>query len=190
MASETSGLSQPVAQGSLEGAHINARQDRITVWSLPPFFLVIIGIGFLFTFYDIADINVSFIQTCTQIISGCAPPTAASFIGLPTLLNLSGYIVGALVLAQFADRFGRRNMLLFTLLLTGLGSLFTAFVGDYTTFIIARTITGIGIGADLAIVNAYVSEVAPVDSRGKYISLIFTIGGALGLSWVSGWRCT
>lgn len=180
MPSEISALSQSAAQGSLKGAHINARQDRITVWSLPPLFLIIIGIGFLFTFYDIADINVSFIQTCTQIISGCTPLSAANFIGLPALLNLSGYIVGALVLAPFADRFGRRNMLLITLLLTGLGSLYTAFVGDYTTFIIARTITGIGIGADLAIVNTYVSEVAPIGGRGKYISLIFTIGGALG----------
>ena len=180
MASKINDLSQSAAQGSLEGAHINARQDRITVWSLPPRFLIIIGFGFLFTFYDIADINVSFIQTCTQIISGCTSFSAANFIGLPALLNLSGYIVGALVLAPFADRFGRRNMLLITLLLTGLGSLYTAFVGDYTTFIIARTITGIGIGADLAIVNTYVSEVAPIGGRGKYISLIFTIGGALG----------
>ena len=38
-----------------------ARLDRITVWSLPGLFIGIIGVGFLFTFYDIFDINVSFI---------------------------------------------------------------------------------------------------------------------------------
>ena len=180
MASKTSDLARPGEQESSVGARINARQDSIAGWSFPTPFLVIIGIGFLFTYYDVADINVSFIQTCTQIVAGCTPATATNFIGLPTLLSLSGYIVGALLLAPFSDRYGRRNMLLFTLLLTGLGSLYTAFVGDYTNFIIARMITGIGIGADLAIVSTYVNEVAPVGGRGKYISLVFTMGCALG----------
>ncbi|MDA8082019.1 MAG: hypothetical protein M0Z96_10500 [Actinomycetota bacterium] len=41
-----------------------ARLDRLNVWPMSYFYLVIIGIGFLFTFFDIFDINVSFIQTC------------------------------------------------------------------------------------------------------------------------------
>src|SRR5215469_4836684 len=141
-----------------------ARQDRLPTWSL----------SYLFTFYDIFDITVSFIQTCTQIVPKCVPGgppgsiLAADKLGLPVELNLAGYVVGALLLAPLADRFGSRNMLLFTLLLTGLGSLFNAFVGDYTTFIIARVITGIGIGADLAIVNTYISEVSPKNSRARY----------------------
>jgi MFS transporter, putative metabolite:H+ symporter len=162
-----------------------ARQDRIPTWALSYLFIGIIGIGFLFTFYDIFDITVSFIQTCTQIVAKCVPGgppgsvLAADKLGLPVELNLAGYVVGALILAPLADRFGRRNMLLFTLLLTGVGSLYTAFVGDYTTFIIARTITGIGIGADLAIVNTYINEVAPTNSRARYTALIFCMS-ALG----------
>jgi MFS family permease len=95
------------------------------------------------------------------------------------LWNLIGYVIGALSLGPLADRFGRRDMLLVTLLITGLGSLYTAFTTDYTTFIIARTITGIGIGADLAIVNTYINEVAPRGGRAKYTSFIF-ISSALG----------
>lgn len=71
MASEASGISQPAASSS--GAAIIARQDRIPIWSLSYLFIGIIGIGFLFTFFDIFDINVSFIQTCTQIVTGCLP---------------------------------------------------------------------------------------------------------------------
>jgi MFS family permease len=158
----------------------------------------VIGIGFLFTFYDIFDINVSFIQTCTQIVPKClaGPPPgatalpagfveASAVVGLPVMWNLIGYVVGALVLSPLADRFGRRDMLLVTLIITGLGSLYTAFTGDYNSFIIARTITGIGIGADLAIVNTYVNEVAPTRSRARYISLIF-IMSALG-AFVAVW---
>ncbi len=41
-------------------AFLIARLDRISVWSLPGLFVGIIGVGFLFTFYDIFDINVAF----------------------------------------------------------------------------------------------------------------------------------
>jgi len=182
-----------------------ARQDRIQVWSLPYLFVVVIGLGFLFTFYDIFDINVSFIQTCTQIIDKCLPglppgatSTPAGFVlaadklGLPVLWNLIGYVIGALILSPLADRFGRRDMLLVTMVLTGIGSLFTAFTNDYTTFIIARTITGIGIGADLAIVNTYINEVAPREGRAKYTALIFimsSLGAFFGV-WLGLWLTT
>ncbi|MBA2288526.1 MAG: MFS transporter, partial [Ktedonobacteraceae bacterium] len=129
-------------------ATIIARQDRIPIWALPTLYLMIIGIGFLFTFFDIFDINVSFIQTCIQIVPHCNPETAGKYLGLPVLLNLIGYVAGSLILSPLADRYGRRDLLVLTLILTGVGSLYTAFVGDYTNFIIARTITGIGIGAD------------------------------------------
>lgn len=181
-----------VAAPSRTAGQIIARLDRITVWALPFSFLFIIGLGFLFTFYDIFDINVSFIQTCTQIVPKClaGPPPgltslppgfvqASDKIGLPVLWNLIGYVIGALSLGPLADRFGRRDMLLVTLVITGLGSLFTAFTNDYIMFIIARIITGVGIGADLAIVNTYVNEVAPQGGRARYTSFIF-INSALG----------
>jgi len=184
MASEASGLAQPVSRTGSTGAALIARQDRIPIWSLDYLFIGIIGVGFLFTFFDIFDINVSFIQTCIALVSGCTPVNAANYLGLPLLLNLSGYVVGALILSPLADRFGRRDILLVTLVITGIGSLYNALVGDYTNFIIARTITGIGIGADLALVATYISEVAPSQGRAKYTSLIFVmsaLGSFLGI---------
>ncbi|HXR65719.1 MAG TPA: MFS transporter, partial [Ktedonobacteraceae bacterium] len=147
MASEASGISPSATSGS--GAALIARQDRIPIWSLSYLFIGIIGVGFLFTFFDIFDINVSFIQTCVALVSGCSPVNATNYLTLPLLLNLSGYVVGALILSPLADRFGRRDMLLVTLLITGLGSLYNAFAPDYTNFIIARIVTGVGVGADL-----------------------------------------
>jgi MFS family permease len=83
------------------------------------------------------------------------------------------------VLSPVADRIGRRNMLLITMLITGLGSLYNAFAGDFVNFNIARIVTGIGIGADLAIVNTYINEVAPRRARAKFTTIIF-IMSALG----------
>src|SRR5579859_6428996 len=180
------------AGASSAGAALIARQDRIPIWSLSYLFIGIIGVGFLFTFFDIFDINVSFIQTCLQIVPGCTPPTSATYLGLPLLLNLSGYVVGALILSPLADRFGRRDMLLVTLIITGIGSLYNAFVGDYANFIIARVITGIGVGADLALVATYINEVAPSNGRAKYTSLIFimsSLGAFFGI-WLGLWLTT
>jgi MFS family permease len=165
-------------------ASILARLDRIDVWSLPFLFIGIIGTGFLFTFYDIFDINVSFIQSCVTLKPGCTPETALASLKLPVVLNLAGYVVGTLVLSPLADRYGRRNMLMVTMALTGIGSLYNALAPDYTQFVIARVITGFGIGADLAIVNTFVGEVAPRRSRAKFTSLIFVmsaLGALLGI---------
>ncbi len=207
MASEAAGGSSSISGvgTTTTGASVIARQDRIPIWSLSYLFIGIIGVGFLFTFFDIFDINVSFIQTCTQIIAGCLPGLPAGVthtppglvlasdkLGLPVFLNLAGYVVGALILSPLADRVGRRDMLLVTLVITGLGSLITAFVQDYTFFIIARIITGIGVGADLALVATYINEVAPSNGRAKYTSLIFimsSLGAFFGI-WLGLWLTT
>lgn len=169
-----------------------ARMDRIPIWSLSYLFIGIIGVGFLFTFYDIFNINVSFIETCGALIAGCNPGLASHYLGLPVLFNLVGYVVGTLLLSPLADRFGRRDMLLVTMAVTGLGSLWTAFTHDYTTFILARSLTGIGIGADLAIVNTYINELAPRTGRARYTSLIFimsALGAFFGI-WLGLWLTT
>ena len=163
---------------------ILARLDRIDVWSMPFVFVGIIGLGFMFAFYDVFDINVSFIQSCVALKHGCTPANAVTALRVPVVLNLAGYVVGALALAPISDRIGRRNMLLFTMLLTGLGSLYNALAPDYTQFVLARVITGIGVGADLAIVNTYVGEVAPRRNRARWISVIFimsALGALLGI---------
>src|SRR5437868_15146621 len=104
MASEANSSSSFVGAGTRSaGAAVIARLDRIPIWSLSYLFISIIGVGFLFTYLDIFDINVSFIQTCTQVVTAClpgappgltaAPPgleLAADELGVPLLLNLVG----------------------------------------------------------------------------------------------------
>ncbi len=164
---------------SLTPRSIAARVERIDVWALSYLFIGITGTGFLFTFYDIFDINVSFVQTCVQIKPGCTPEKALDALTVPVVLNLAGYVIGTLILSPLADTIGRRNMLLITMLITGVGSLYNAVAPGYANFVIARVITGIGIGADLAIVNTYLNEVAPRRGRARFTAVIFTMS-ALG----------
>ncbi|MDE2006043.1 MAG: MFS transporter [Rhodospirillales bacterium] len=181
-----------MSQTAVSDGVLLARIDRIPVWALPSLFAGIIGIGFLFTFYDIFDINVSFIQTCIALVPGCTPPTSEQFIGLPVLLNLFGYVVGTLIFSPLADRAGRRDLLLVTMLITGIGSALTAVVDSYTWFVVARLLTGIGIGADLAIVNTYIGEMAPRGARARYTAMIFIFSalGAVAGIWLGLWLTT
>jgi len=166
-------------QEEIDGAKIIARQDRIPIWALSYLFIGILGIGYVFIFFDIFNINVSFIQTAITLGWATSPTSATitSLEGFVVLLNLIGYVIGALVLSPFSDRFGRREMLIVTLLITGIGSLFNAVVTNYAEFALARFITGIGVGADLAIVNSYINEVAPKNGRARYTSFLFVLAG-------------
>jgi MFS family permease len=163
----------------MENAKIIARQDRIPIWSLSFLFIGILGLGYIFIFFDIFNINVSFIQTALTLGWATSPTASAitSLEGFVVLLNLIGYVIGALLLSPLSDRYGRREMLIITLLITGIGSIFNGLVTNYWEFALARFVTGIGVGADLAIVNSYINEVAPKNGRAKYTSFLFVLAG-------------
>ena len=174
-----SNLPSNVTDEEAKSAKIIARQDRIPIWSLSYLFIGILGMGYIFIFYDIFNINVSFIQTALTLgwATSATSATITSLEGFVVLLNLIGYVIGALILSPLSDKFGRRNMLIITLLITGLGSIFNAFVMSYAQFAAARFITGLGVGADLAIVNSYINEVAPKNGRARYTSFLFVLAG-------------
>ncbi|WP_304459686.1 MFS transporter, partial [Alicyclobacillus sendaiensis] len=155
-----------------------SRMERFHAWPLPRRLFLVIGLGYLFTFYDIFDVNVSFVQTATAIIPGATPANSSQYIGLPIFANLLGYVVGTLVLSPFADRVGRRRMLMLTMFVTGVGSLLTALAVRDWMFVVARGITGVGVAADLAVVNTYMSEISPRQARAKYTSGLFIFSGA------------
>lgn len=158
--------------------------DRFPRWGLSLLSAFTIGLGMLFIQYDIFNINVSFVQTCLQIVDGCTGSTSDQFIGLPVFVSLLGYGIGALTLGPLSDRYGRHSMLMIAMLVTGLGSLYSMLSMDYAHFVTSRLITGIGVGADLAIINVYISEVSPRRKRGQYTGLLFIMaafGSALGI---------
>jgi putative MFS transporter len=178
-AGEGTGAGTDSGAGTDRAQRVLARLDRLDVWAMPLLFVGIIGLGFLFTFYDVFDINVSFIQSCVALKPGCTPETALNTIRVPIALNLAGYVAGTLLLSPISDKIGRRNMLLVTMLLTGVGSLWNALAPDYTNFVLARIVTGMAVGADLSIVNTSIGEVAPRRNRAKWTSVIF-VNSALG----------
>ncbi len=84
---------------------------------------------------------------------------------------LIGACVGALSGGRFADRFGRRSMLIFTAIIFIAGALICAASTDVTMLIVGRAIVGLGIGFASSTVPLYISEVSPAGARGWQVSL-------------------
>jgi putative MFS transporter len=150
---------------------ILARLDRIPVWSLPVRYLVVIGIGYFFTFFDIADIGYGMPAIVRQFRLSSSEST---FVALS--IGLIGYAVGSIVIGGLSDRYGRFKILLVTIGLTALGSFLDATATGVATLALWRFVTGMGVGADLNLVSTYLGELAPARQRGRISNLTFLVG--------------
>jgi len=148
-----------------------ARVDRLPTWGLSYIILIALGFSYFITLYDV--VNIGFALPFITFIS-------ASEASITVSLGLFGYVVGAPLLSIFADRIGRRNMLIFSALLTAVGSIGDALSVNYPMLATFRFITGMGIGADLVLINTYLAEMSPAQKRGSYTNLSY-IGGWTGV---------
>lgn len=100
-------------------------------------------------------------------------------VGLLLSAGLFGMAAGSLFIAPWADRFGRRPLILLCLALSGAGMLLSALSQTPLQLALLRGLTGLGIGGILASSNVIASEYASKRWRGLAVSLQST-GYALG----------
>lgn len=100
-------------------------------------------------------------------------------LGLLLSCGLIGMAVGALLVAPWADRIGRKPVILGGLALAAAGMLLSAASQNWQQLGLLRIITGIGIGAVLASSNVIAGEFASRRWRGLAVSLNST-GYAVG----------
>jgi putative MFS transporter len=91
-------------------------------------------------------------------------------------IGLIGYIVGSNLVGMLADWRGRRLAFLTSLLVSGLGSLGTAFATGVVSLSVWRFLTGMGVGAALSLASTYVGELSPPSQRGRISVTMFMIG--------------
>lgn len=87
-----------------------------------------------------------------------------------------GMAVGAILFGMMADRFGRKAILILTLLVFSIGSGISAFATSYGIFLSLRFI----IGGELPVASTLVSESVPVEKRGRSVVLWESF-------WAAGW---
>lgn len=177
-------MSSSAQVSTQERAAVLARLDRLPRRAVSYAATGIVGFAMFVIFYCNFDINVSFLQTCGRIVGGCTPATAQSWLPLPVCAYLAGYVAGGLVIAPLSDRLGRRIVLAASVAFAALGSLIAAVTSDYATFTVGRAVTGVAMGAVLAVGNTYIGELAPHGARARYTATTFvlcTLGAMVGI---------
>jgi MFS transporter, AAHS family, 4-hydroxybenzoate transporter len=94
-----------------------------------------------------------------------------------------GIMAGALVASPFADRFGRKPLLLASIAIFGLASLATAFAHSIPDLIVCRFFTGFGIAGTFAGTVALTGDYTSQRRRATMIMVTFTgapTGGFIG----------
>ena len=96
--------------------------------------------------------------------------------------GIFGLLPGAFAGGRLADRIGRKRVLMASVGLFGVFSLATALAWDINSLLVARCLTGVGLGAALPNLIALTSEVAGPRLRGTAVSLMYCgvpLGAAL-----------
>nr|WP_302229330.1 aromatic acid/H+ symport family MFS transporter [Azotobacter vinelandii]WKN24491.1 aromatic acid/H+ symport family MFS transporter [Azotobacter vinelandii] len=102
---------------------------------------------------------------------------------------LVGLAIGALVAGPLADRYGRKIVLVSSVLFFGFWTLVTAFSGDVGQLVIFRFLTGLGLGAAMPNAATLTAEFAPERKRAFLVTVAFCgfSFGAAGGGFLSAW---
>lgn len=118
-------------------------------------------------------------------------------LGLLLSSGLAGMALGALLVAPWADRIGRRPVILAGLIVAAVGMMLSSAGQNWQQLGTLRLVTGVGIGAVLACSNVIAGEFASQRWRGLAVSLNSTgyavgatVGGLSSVALIDhyGWR--
>ncbi len=157
----------------------NHLRHAVDVGSMNRFQWTAIGICIVLNMIDGFDVLV---MAFTAASVSAEWSLSGSEIGMLLSAGLFGMAGGSLFIAPWADRFGRRPLILFCLAVSGTSMILAAYSQSPTQLGLLRMITGLGIGGILASSNVIASEYSNKRWRGLAVSLQST-GYALGATF-------
>jgi MFS transporter, putative metabolite:H+ symporter len=185
-------------------ADVSARLDRLPPTRYFSGLVARIAIGGWFEFYEMfmaAYIALGLIH------SGLYQTTTAGLFdvrGFASFLGsfFGGMFVGTVALGAFTDRFGRRAVFTFAMVIYSVATFTAAFQHSPEAMDLWRFVAGLGIGVQLITVDTYISELTPNHTRGRYsafsiLVILTSVPTVAILSWllvphsffgIEGWR--
>ena len=153
---------------------IAARIDRLPATPLLRRVLLLTGIGWLFDAMDQGMVS----GVMAAIGSDWALSTAQ--LGYLGSAGLLGMALGAALSGMAADKWGRRSVIMVTLIIYGVASGLSGFAVNYPMLLVLRFLTGFGLGGELPAASTLVSEFSPTRSRGRNVIILESF-------WAWGW---
>ena len=161
----------------VEGARlIDARIDNLPmtrhIWTL----VLMLALG---AFFEAYEISLTALLSPGLVRAGVFA-SANGVFGLPDQAAFAsatflGMFVGALTLGRFADRLGRKRAFTASLLTYTAATLAMAFQESAAAIDLCRLAAGVGLGAELVVIDAYLAELVPPRFRGRAFALAAAI---------------
>ncbi|MEX8192637.1 MFS transporter [Comamonas guangdongensis] len=168
-------------------AHLDQRPMTVFQWS-------VVGVCMALNMIDGFDVLV---MAFTASSVSAHWKLGGAELGFLLSAGLFGMAAGSLLLAPWADKLGRRPLILACLAISGVGMLASAWSQTPTQLAALRVLTGLGVGGILACSNVIASEYASQRWRSLAVTLQSTgyalgasIGGSIAV-WLlahQGWR--
>jgi len=149
--------------------------------------------GWVFDFYDL--VLFTFLISQLQI----SLHFSAEMLSLCLGISLFATGLGGIIFGALGDKYGRKKVLQWTIILYSIGTLLCAFSWSFYSLVLFRFITGLGVGGEWATGQIYINETFPDDLRAKFgafmqsgapvgVILASIVGGVI--TPLIGWRFT
>ena len=167
------------------------RLERLPLSGYHRVIFIIIALAFFFDSMDLA--MMTFLLGSIKAEFGLSTAQA----GLLVSASFFGMVLGASLSGMLADRFGRKPVFQWSIVLWGVASYLCSTAQTVETLTLFRILLGIGMGMEFPIAQSMLSELIPAQRRGRYIALMdgfwpigFVAAGVLSyfLLPVIGWR--
>jgi putative MFS transporter len=152
---------------------IVARLERLPLSTWQARTRIVVGAA---TFFDAFDaLAIAYILPAIIPLWRLSPTNVGWLISTGYVGQLFGSIAGG----WLAERFGRRPVIVVSILWFGLFSIACAWAWSYQSLVVLRTLQGLGLGAEVPVAATYISELAKARGRGRFVllfELIFPFG--------------
>jgi putative MFS transporter len=163
--------------GTLTASAISARMERLPARGPIARMALMLGLGAFFEIYDVfltAYVAPALVRTHIFTKGG------ASFVDLHAIgafvsAIFLGFFVGTFFVTSLADRWGRRKVFVYALLFYTACSATMAFQSDPVWIVFWRALAGLGMGAEIVTIDAYLSELVPAAVRGRAYAFVQSI---------------
>lgn len=136
--------------------------------------LGIAGTGWMF---DAMDVGILSFIIAALAVDWQLTSSEMGWIGS---INSIGMAVGAFGFGLLADRIGRKQVFMITLILFSVASGLSALTTSLWAFLILRFLVGAGLGGELPVASTLVSESVSAKERGRVVVLLESF-------WAAGW---
>lgn len=130
--------------------------------------------GWVFDFYDLILFTFLIIPISAELHLSNVMLSYA--IGI----SLAATALGGVIFGILSDKYGRKTVLQWTIIVYSIGTLLCGFATSLETLLIFRIITGLGVGGEWATGQTYIGETFPAKLRGRFGSIMQT-GAPIGI---------